>query len=105
MLHVRCGNDIVGKLRAAGVPGEILVWADPLCQGPTRAANGEPWYELRSRFIARSYGGEAGRIAESLRAADEALERHDAADDDEYARRDRALGHRRLRDDDAADDR
>ena len=81
MLHVRCGNDIVGKLRAAGVPGEILVWADPLCQGPTRAANGEPWYELRSRFIARSYGGEAGRIAESLRAADEALERHDAADE------------------------
>ena len=81
MLHVRCGHDILGKLQAAGVPGQFLVWADPLCQGPTRAANGEPWYELRSRFIARSCGGEAGRIAESLRAADEALERHDPGDE------------------------
>lgn len=81
MLHVRCGHDIIGKLRSAGVPGEYLVWADPLCQGPTRAANGEPWYELRSRFIARAYGGDAGRIAESLREADDALDRHDAGDE------------------------
>ena len=81
MLHARCGHDIIGKLRTAGVPGEYLVWADPLCQGPTRAANGEPWYELRSRFIARSYGGDAGRIAESLRAADDTLDRHDPDDE------------------------
>ena len=81
MLHVRCGHDIIGKLSAAGVPGELLVWADPLCQGPTRAANGEPWYELRSRFIARAYGGDAGLIAESLRTADETLDGHDPGDE------------------------
>lgn len=34
-LHIRCGTDIVADLRAGGAPGEILVWQDPLCQGPT----------------------------------------------------------------------
>jgi hypothetical protein len=81
MLHVRCGSDILDDLRAAGVPGEFLVWADPLSQGPTRAANGEPWYELRAGFIARNYGGDASAIAAELREADAVLERHDPAEE------------------------
>jgi len=81
MLHVRCGDDIIGKLRSAGMPGEFLVWADPLAQGPTRPGNGEAWYDLRAEFIARAYGGDAADIAASLREADAVLDRHDPEDE------------------------
>lgn len=77
MLHVRCGHDIIDNLRAAGMPGEFLVWADPVSQGPTRAPNGEGWYDLRADFIARTYGGDPAHIAASLRDADAVLDRHD----------------------------
>ena len=36
MLHLRCGDDILERLRAAGVPGTVARWADPLCEGPLR---------------------------------------------------------------------
>jgi hypothetical protein len=29
VLHVRCGDDILGKLEAAGIPGERVKWIDP----------------------------------------------------------------------------
>ena len=53
MLHVRCGSDILDDLRAAGVPGEFLVWADPLSQGPTRAANVLPGHHPDTFFFPR----------------------------------------------------
>ena len=37
MLHIRCGDDILGKLEAAGLPGEKAKWCDPFCEGPIRA--------------------------------------------------------------------
>ena len=33
-LHIRCGDDILGALDEAGVPGDKLRWSDVLCEGP-----------------------------------------------------------------------
>jgi hypothetical protein len=78
MLHVRCGDDIIGTLRAAGLPGEFLVWADPVCQGPIPATvRGDAWYALRADFIARAYGADPAEAAGRLRAADAALAARD----------------------------
>jgi hypothetical protein len=33
-LHIRCGEDILARLLAAGIPGDLLSWSDPLCEGP-----------------------------------------------------------------------
>lgn len=36
MLHLRCGDDILPAIAAAGLPGRAAKWCDPLCQGPVR---------------------------------------------------------------------
>jgi len=76
MLHIRCGTDIVAKLQAAGLPGEILVWQDPVSQGPTpgRWTIGE-WYSGRASFIADAYGCKREAIRRELEEADAALDR------------------------------
>ncbi len=57
MLHVRCGDDILPKLKAAGLPGELMRWADPLCQGPTpRGLTPSAWRRTRARFAVGHYG-------------------------------------------------
>lgn len=33
-LHIRCGDDILGLLDAAGVQGDKIRWSDVLCEGP-----------------------------------------------------------------------
>src|SRR4051794_5610272 len=33
-LHLRCGDDIIGSLKTAGVPGRMQKWCDPLSVGP-----------------------------------------------------------------------
>lgn len=33
-LHIRCGDDILGKLDQAGLPGDKIRWTDVLCEGP-----------------------------------------------------------------------
>lgn len=56
MLHIRCGDDILPKLKEAGLPGEFMRWADPLCQGPTpRGLTLKAWRAARTRFAVDHY--------------------------------------------------
>jgi hypothetical protein len=73
VLHIRCGTDIVADLRAGGAPGEILVWHDPLCLGPTPGVDPPAWYDLRSAFIARAFDMDAAQVHGDLAAADARL--------------------------------
>lgn len=34
MLHVTCGDATAERLKKGGVPGDVIVWADPLLEGP-----------------------------------------------------------------------
>src|SRR5882724_1824183 len=46
-LHVRCGDDIIGSLKSAGVPGRMLKWCDPLSIGPTPGGiSQDEWYQV-----------------------------------------------------------
>ena len=82
MLHLRCGDDILGALHEAGVPGEIAKWADPLCEGPLRA-----WPDDAARRVeraawlsARSGAPEAAVLAD-LETQDVALARAGSAEE------------------------
>lgn len=56
MLHLRPGDDILPKLKEAGLPGEFIRWADALCIGPTPSGLSETqWRELRARFAADNH--------------------------------------------------
>jgi len=55
-LHVRCGDDIIGSLKMAGIPGRMLKWCDPLSVGPTPSGlSQEEWYQTRGKFLSDSF--------------------------------------------------
>jgi hypothetical protein len=57
VLHIRSGDDILPKLKEAGLPGEFIKWADPLCQGPAPAGlSSEAWRAVRTNFISDQFG-------------------------------------------------
>ena len=81
MLHIRCGTDIVADLRAGGARGEILVWQDPLCQGPTPALPADEWYAVRAEYIGTTWGIDPATVRADLEAADAGLARSLAEDE------------------------
>lgn len=63
-------------LEQTGIPGEMLVWADVLHDGPVPAdASGDRLRELRARHLAQG-NGDLDEVGEQLRRADERLDRH-----------------------------
>lgn len=57
MFHIRCGGDMRPAFEASGLPGEYVVCADPLCEGPTPAnTGGAAWREVRAGFACEAYG-------------------------------------------------
>ncbi|MBD0306188.1 MAG: hypothetical protein ICV76_06505, partial [Nitrospiraceae bacterium] len=74
MLHVRCGDDILGKLKEADLPGEMIRWADALCQGPTPCGlTPEQWRKIRAQHAADWYGMTYSEGLEFLHKQDDDL--------------------------------
>lgn len=82
ILHLRCGDDILPRLEAAGLPGEFKRWADPLCEGPLRAwaDDGERRSE-RSAWLAARHGLPPNDALAGLEADDLALASAGRADE------------------------
>jgi hypothetical protein len=77
-LHVRCGSDILPKLRAAGFNGDFLEYSDPVFDGPTPDV--PDLIEVRARQLAASAGRLMGfSEAECLAGLLEAEKRLSAA--------------------------
>ncbi len=54
--HIRCGDDILGSLDAAGIPGDKIRFSDPLCEGPLRhPAADQARQKERAAYIAARY--------------------------------------------------
>lgn len=74
MLHLRCGDDILPAIAAAGLPGKAVKWCDPLCEGPVR-----PWPDDgarrmdRSAWVAARFGMEPHEALAMFEAEDLAL--------------------------------
>jgi len=71
MLHLRCGDDILPAIAAAGLPGTAVRWCDPLAEGPVRAwpDDGARRSE-RSAWLAARFGLEQGEALRTLEAED-----------------------------------
>ncbi len=81
MIHIRCGDDILDRLRALDL-GPAVKWCDPLCQGPTPAGlSAAAWHDVRARFIAGGYSVSLASVLRDLRSEDAAL--RGACDHDE----------------------
>lgn len=82
ILNITNGDSAAGRLRAAGVVGDILVWRDVLHEGPVPGRLGfAQLREIRARFIAeRGWAPEADTLAE-LEERDAALDASGSRDE------------------------
>jgi hypothetical protein len=65
MLHLTNGDAAAERLRQAGLPGAVIVWADVLHEGPVPDGNDARHFrEVRARYLAeRRYGNHAEVLA------------------------------------------
>jgi hypothetical protein len=74
VLHVTNGDSAAQRLRAAGVPGDVLAWRDALHEGPVPAElDQEQLRAERARFIAGRGWGSEGETLAGMSARDERL--------------------------------
>ncbi len=82
VLHLRPGDDLREALPSAGLAGEYLSFADPVCQGPARDEGDLlAWLGMRARFVALHAGADVGEVRLRLGreyAALNGLHRYDA---------------------------
>ena len=57
MLHVHCGDSSAGSLRAANPPGEVIVWFDPVWEGPApHGLSADELLRLRAEYVSETTG-------------------------------------------------
>lgn len=67
MLHIHCGDTSAELLRRSGVPGDVMVWCDPVCEGPLRRdAATDEWAVLRGEYLDGITGLPWGTCAKRL---------------------------------------
>lgn len=82
MIHIRCGSDIVAKLAAGGVAGRVVVWPDPLCEGPVVGQDRASIRAIRGPWLAARFSSDPKDVVAQLTADDASLEAaRDAAEE------------------------
>ena len=70
-LHIRCGDDILGTLERAGVPGDKVRWVEVLHEGPLRfAADAARRQWERAGFLASRYALSMAETYRDLKGQD-----------------------------------
>lgn len=55
-LHIANGDDIFDRLKILEIPGEVLIWREMLCEGPTTQDIASPEFkEMRQKFLEKTY--------------------------------------------------
>jgi len=78
MLHIHCGDSSANSLKMSGVSGDMVVWCDPVCEGPLPGdVPDEERRAIRARYLSDSTRGALAvqTVAERFRKEDEALEK------------------------------
>ncbi len=80
-LHVANGTSTTRLIAAAGIPGELSIWADPLYEGPVPGdGDDEALLDVRARHLA-DITDEAVDAVNDLRQWRAAIERHNSYDE------------------------
>ena len=56
-LHITNGDELTEKMLELNLPGEVVIWREMLCEGPTLQEVGSPEFlKQRKKFLKRNYG-------------------------------------------------
>lgn len=57
LLHITNGDDLTEKLQQLDLPGDVIVWREMLCEGPTvQEVGNEEFLKKRKNFLLNNYG-------------------------------------------------
>jgi hypothetical protein len=76
VLHLTNGDSAAGSLRQSGLPGDVIVWADVLHEGPAPAEHGDGWRQARARYLSAAGHGAFFHVLRDYERADAALDRY-----------------------------
>lgn len=54
-LHLVNGDSLTEKMLELDLPGEVVVWRELLCEGPTRQEINSEFFKVRKKFLKRAY--------------------------------------------------
>ena len=74
-LHIRCGSDIRDGLIQAGIPGDFLEFADPVCRGGTPEGDDATFHAARMAYLVGELGEAPAPTEAKLREALNGLDR------------------------------
>jgi hypothetical protein len=78
-LHVANGTSTTATIQAAGIPGTVSIWADPLYEGPVPGGIGDAELtEVRSRYLAGSAPPASVDAVNDLRRWRAVIEEHES---------------------------
>ncbi|WP_424493634.1 DUF1835 domain-containing protein [Salinimicrobium sp. GXAS 041] len=56
LLHITNGDDLTDKLQELHIPGDVIVWREMLCEGPTvQEVGNEDFLKIRKNFLWENY--------------------------------------------------
>ncbi|WGK64763.1 DUF1835 domain-containing protein [Croceiramulus getboli] len=67
ILHIVNGDSFASRLETLNIPGEVAVWREMLCDGPTaEEVGGSEFVRFRESFLTTHYGLEQGQYHEQF---------------------------------------
>lgn len=66
-IHIINGDGLAAKMMELDIPGEIIVWRELLCEGPTvQEVGSAEFVEIRKKFVGEAYGISAENYEEKF---------------------------------------
>ncbi|SDR78782.1 DUF1835 domain-containing protein [Gramella sp. MAR_2010_147] len=54
-LHIVNGDSLAEQMQELNLPGEIVIWRELLCEGPTRKEINSEFFKARKKFLLKAY--------------------------------------------------
>lgn len=63
-LHIVNGDSLAEQMKELNLPGEVIVWRELLCEGPTQKEINSNFFKLRKKFLLKTYNISADNYEE-----------------------------------------
>jgi len=54
-LHIVNGDGLAGQMQELNLPGELIIWRELLCEGPTNRKLNDKFFKMRKKFLLKAY--------------------------------------------------